>query len=65
MKLIKYEDALQAITKNLDRINYVSEGTMRGVAEKWLEDVEVVEVETVEDLTMHSFNSRGSDYARF
>ena len=43
MKLIKYEDALQAITKNLDRIECQPEGTMMLVARKWLEDVEVVE----------------------
>lgn len=32
MELIRKEDALRAITKNLDRINGCPEGTMYGVA---------------------------------
>lgn len=43
MKLIKYEDALQAITKNLDRIEGQPDGTMMLVAKDWLKDVEVHE----------------------
>jgi len=41
MKIISYEDALDAITKHLDRINNVSPGTMKGVARVWLKDVPV------------------------
>lgn len=44
-KVIDKEMALRAITKNLDRINGVSSGTMYGVARKWLEDVPEVEIE--------------------
>lgn len=45
-KLIRYEDALQAITENLDRINGTDTGVMKGVAKIWLENVEVVEDES-------------------
>lgn len=41
MKMIGYEDALDAITKHLDRINNVSSGTMKGAARVWLKDVPV------------------------
>jgi hypothetical protein len=41
MKIISYEDALDTITKHLDRINNVSPGTMKGVARVWLKDVPV------------------------
>ncbi len=43
MELIRKEDALRAITKNLDRINGTPEGAMYGVAKIWLKDVETVE----------------------
>ena len=45
--MIKYEDALQAITKNLDRINGHKEGTGLLVAMDWLADLEVVEHDEV------------------
>ena len=46
MELIRKEDALRAITKNLDRINGHKEGTGLLVAMDWLEDVETINTES-------------------
>ena len=44
-KMIELEEALKAITNNLDRINHTPQGAMYGVAKKWLQDVKVEEIE--------------------
>lgn len=50
-ELIYRSDALRAVARNLDRLNGVANGTMDGVAEKWLEDVETVDKQEVDEKT--------------